>query len=162
MIPRSVRAAVWLGREVEVSMGRWAYYSPIVLGIVLVVLVNDALRAALEPWSATIRWLVVAGAAMVAGIQCQVLMVGAQGAFAQVLPVPFGRSIRGPGAVAAGWLLMLWFGLSAAAALLGHGGLRPAALLVGVLALATLAGAAVVYLWSLPTAVADFGEERSR
>jgi hypothetical protein len=142
-------------------MGRWAYYSPLFVGIMLVVLVNDALRTALPTLAAGWQWLIVAGAALAVGIQCQVLMVGVQGAFAQVLPVPRGRSIRGPGAVIGGWLLVLWVGLAGAAALLQYGGVGPAALVVGVAALAALLAAGLVYVWSLPAAMADFGSERN-
>ena len=139
-------------------MGRWTYYSPLVLGTLLVVAMNESLRATLTlpDWA---EWLIVAGVAAAVGIQCQILMIGAQGAFAQVLPVPFGKSIRGGAATLAGWLLIAWVVLSAVTVLLGFEAVTQAAVVVGILSLAALASMVVVYVWSLPAAVADFGTE---
>ena len=77
-----------------------------------------------------------------------------------MLPVPWGRSIRGGGAVLAGSLLLVWFALGLVCALLRAEGLGTAALVVGALALASLVGAVMVYVWHLPAAVRDFGPER--
>jgi hypothetical protein len=139
-------------------MGRWTYYSPLVLGILLVVAMNESLRATLTlpDWA---EWLIVAGVAAAVGIQCQILMIGAQGAFAQVLPVPFGKSVRGGAATLAGWLLIAWVVLSAVTVLLGFEAVTQAAVVVGIVSLAALASMVVVYVWSLPAAVADFGTE---
>lgn len=139
-------------------MGRWTYYSPLALGILLVLAMNESVRALLT-WPDWEEWLVVAGVALAAGIQCQVLMTGAQGAFAQVLPVPFGKSIRGSGAALAGWLLIAWVVLSAVTVLLGFEAVTQAAVVVGIASLTALAGAIVVYVWNLPAGVADFGTE---
>lgn len=142
-------------------MGRWTYYSPFAIGILLVLALNDTIRNAmtLPDWE---EWLIVAGVALAAGVQCQVLMIGAQGAFAQVLPVPWGKSIRGGAAVLAGWLLIAWFVLSAVTALLSVESITQAALIVGGLSLAALIGAGLTYVWSIPAAVADFGDEKRR
>jgi hypothetical protein len=142
-------------------MGRWTYYSPLVLGTLLVVAMNESLRAMLT-WSDWAEWLVVTGVAVAVGIQCQVLMIGAQGAFAQVLPVPFGKSIRGGAATLAGWLLIAWVILSAITVLLGFEAVTQAAVVVGIASLAALASMIVVYVWSLPAAVADFRDESHR
>jgi hypothetical protein len=141
-------------------MERWTYYSPLWLGALLVLALNDALRSALPVMAPWASWLIVAGVAVLAGVQCQVLMVGAQGAFAQVLPVPRGRSIRGGAAAAGGWLLMAWVLLSGVTVLLGCERVTEAAVIVGVLSLAVLGGAAVIYAWHIPAAMADFGDER--
>jgi hypothetical protein len=141
-------------------MERWAYYSPLWLGALLVLALNDALRAALPlmpPWAS---WLVVAGVAVLAGLQAQVLLVGAQGAFAQVLPVPRGRSIRGGAAAAGGWLLIAWVLLSGVTVLLGGEAVTEAAIVLGILSLVALGGAIVIYAWNIPAAIADFGSER--
>ena len=140
-------------------MGRWTYYSPLVLGALLVLALNESLRATLTlpDWQ---EWLVVAGFAVAAGVQCQVLMIGGQGAFAQVLPVPGGKSIRGGAAALGGWLLMGWGAFSAVTALLASEAVTQAAIVLGILSVAVLGSAIVVYLWSLPAAVADFGAER--
>ena len=143
-------------------MGRWTYYSPLVLGVLLVLVLNESLRAllTLPDW---LEWLVVAGAALAVGIQCQVLMIGAQGAFAQVLPVPIGKSIRGGAAILAGWLFIAWVFLSAVTVLLGIETVTQAAVAVGILSLGALGSAIVVYVWNLPAAIADFGaDERVR
>jgi hypothetical protein len=140
-------------------MGRWTYYSPLWLGALLVILMNDSLRAALPPMEPWAHWLVVAGVAVAAGLQSQVLMIGAQGAFAQVLPVPWGRSIRGRSAAAGGWLLIGWVALSLATVLLGYEEITQAALVLGGLSLAALGGAAVIYAWNVPAAIPDFGRE---
>jgi predicted membrane channel-forming protein YqfA (hemolysin III family) len=141
-------------------MERWTYYSPLWLGALLVLALNDALRSALPimaPWAS---WLIVAGAAVLAGLQSQVLMVGAQGAFAQVLPVPRGRSIRGGAAAAAGWLLIAWVLLSGVTVLLSCEAVTQAAVVLGVLSVVALAAAIVIYAWNIPAAVADFGSDR--
>ena len=141
-------------------MGRWAYYSPLWLGALLVLALNDALRASLPTMAPGAHWLIVVGVAVLAGLQSQVLMVGAQGAFAQVLPVPRGRSIRGGAAAGAGWLLMTWVVLSGVTVLLGYEAVTQAAVVLGVFSLAALGGALLIYAWNVPAAVADFGEER--
>lgn len=136
-------------------MGPWTYYSPLWLTALLVVALNDWIRGglALPDWQ---EWLAVAGVAVVCGVQAQLAMFGAQGVFAQVLPVPVGRSIRGGAAVLGGGLLLGWVLLSCAAVLLGYEEIGLPAQIVGGVALATLVAAAVVYVWALPTAVADF------
>lgn len=143
-------------------MGRWTYYSPVWLGALLVLALNEPVRAQLPLADARVQWLVVLGVALGFGWHCQVLMVGAQGAFAQVLPVPGGRSIRGRAALVAGWLLMTWYGLSLVTLLLAFEAVKTAAYVVGVVTLAALGGALVVYGWSLPAAVVDFREEGRR
>lgn len=142
-------------------MGRWTYYSPLWLGALLVLALNEAVRATttLPDWQ---EWLIVVGLAIVTGLQCQVLMIGAQGAFAQVLPVPWGKSIRGGGAALAGWLLMAWFVLSAVTGLLSFEQVTMAALVLGALSLAALAGALVIYVWNIPAALSDFGDRETR
>lgn len=137
-------------------MGRWTYYSPLWLGALLVVALNEPLRA-MFTLPDGLEWLIVAAVALGFGLQCQVLMIGAQGAFAQVLPVPFGKSIRGGAAVAAGWLLVAWFAFSGAAEFFHLQAVTPGAIVAGILSLATLGGALTIYFWNVPAAVADFG-----
>jgi len=136
-------------------MGPWSYYSPLGLAALVVLALNDSIRGAMvrPDWQ---EWLVVAGIALAAGVQAQLAMFAAQGVFAQVLPVPIGKSIRGGSAVLSGALLLGWVLLSCAAILLGYEEVGLPARILGVAALAALAGALVVYIWALPTAVADF------
>lgn len=143
-------------------MGAWSYYSPLWLGALLVLVLNESVQGALPVMSPAGEWTVLAGIAALVGLECQVLMIGAQGAFAQVLPVPVGRSIRGRGAVVAGGLLMTWVVLGGVTVLLGYERVTDAAVVVGVMAVAALAGAIVVYVWELPAAVADFGTRDRR
>ncbi len=143
----------------DTTMGRWTYYSPLWLGVLLMLALNEALRGFVPSWTPEAQWLLVAGVAVAVGVQFQVLMIGAQGAFAQVLPVPRGRSIRGGAAVLGGWLLIAWFVLSAVTCLLGHESVTTAATTLGAVSLAALGGAVAVYVWSLPAAVADFASQ---
>lgn len=142
-------------------MGRATYYSPLWLGALLVLALNEPLRVAMTLPDAT-EWLIVAAMAIAAGLQSQVLLVGVQGAFAQVLPVPWGRSIRGRSAALAGWLLIAWVWLSVVTVMLGFETVTQAALVVGVLSLAALAGALIVYIWNIPAALPDFGADERR
>lgn len=141
-------------------MNRWTYYSPLVFGALVVLALNEPLRASMQGWQGGLQWTLITIMAAVFGVQCQVLMVGAQGAFAQVLPVTGGRSIRGGGAVVAGWLLIAWFWLALVAALLLAERVNLAGLVVGGSALATLGGALIVYAWNVPAAVQDFSADR--
>jgi hypothetical protein len=86
------------------------------------------------------------------------MLIGVQGAFAQVLPVPAGRSIRGRGAVTGGLLIITCVALGAVAGLLQSEELARAALVVGVLSLAAGGAAAITYVWCWPIAVRDFGK----
>lgn len=138
-------------------MGAWAYYSPLMLGALLVVAMNEPLRESLPVMSEAAQWGWVSVVAVLVAIQSQVLMFGAQGVFAQVLPVPRGRSVRGRGAVLAGGLLIAWVGLSGVAVLLGVEEVSTGARVLGVSSVLALGGAVLVYVWELPTAVADFG-----
>lgn len=143
-------------------MGRGAYYSPLLLGILLVLLLNESVRDPVSTWSVSAQWLVVAAVAVGVGVACQVLMVGAQGAFAQVLPVPGGRSIRGRAAVVSGWLLIAAIVLSAVSAMLSYEEaaqneeLTTAAIVLGIVSLVALGGFLVIYVWSIPAAMPDF------
>ena len=142
-------------------MNVWTYYSPLLLGIALVLALNDAIRGAMSYQPAT-EWAIVIALALAVGIQCQLLMIGAQGVFAQVLPVPIGRSFRGPAAARAGWLLALWVGLSAAAALYGWENGTLVFRILGGLAIAALVLSAIIYIWNIPAAQDDFSEPRRR
>ena len=141
-------------------MGRWAYYSPFFIGGILAALLLSTYREFLPteaPWQ---FWGLLLLVACGAGLACQLLMLGAQGAFAQVLPATGGRSVRGSGAMLAGWLLMGGEVLAIVAALLAVEGVRVAAIVFGALALLTLLGAVTTYAWMWPTAVRDFADER--
>lgn len=140
-------------------MNRWTYYMPLMAGIVLVCLLNNIVRELLpvaQPW---LQWTVVAGVAIAAGLLGQAVLIGSQGVFAQVLPVPGGRSIRGGGAQAAGWLLLSGLLLLCATAVLWHEMIVVAAIGVGILATIGLIAAGLIYLWNLPAAIRDFAED---
>lgn len=142
-------------------MNAWTYYSPLWLGALLVLALNDTIRGSMT-YSDAKEWIIVAAYAISTGILCQGLLIGAQGAFAQVLPVPVGRSLRGGSAASAGWLLILAILLTGVTVLFAHEGAALAAKIAGALGLGALLGAAIIYTWNIPTAVADFGRERLR
>ena len=142
------------------AMGRWTYYSPLLLGTLLAALMCATYSELLPPMSTGLLVTVLIGGCVLAGVLCQFLMVAAQGMLAQVLPVPGGRSIRGRGAVAGGGLLLLWVATGAVAALLRAEGLGTAAVVLAIVSLASLIGAVLIYLWCWPTAVRDFADKR--
>lgn len=141
-------------------MSRFTYYSPVLYGVVLVLVFQRALMTAAETqlhaeemWQ---KYAALVLAALGAGVIAQLGLVAFQGAFAQVLPVPSGRSIRGTNAARAGWLAIGSLVLVCAWAVLWFQGVGFGAVLAGGGALASLAGAVIIYIWSLPAAVADF------
>ena len=141
-------------------MGRWTYYSPLIFGIALALVVRGPLAAALaEKWKLTAPWLIwtayIIGALFV-GLLAQTAMIGFQGAFAQVLPVPGGRSIRGESAVRAGWLLLGALTLWITALVLSAQQLFLPMLIVMGVAAAVLVVAVLIYIWNIPAAVRDF------
>lgn len=142
-------------------MGFWTYYSPLGVGFLLTLALHDTIRAHAPVLPAWAEWPFVIGVAVVVGLLCQLLMIGAQGVFAQVLPVPAGRSIRGRGAVVGGSLLVTCVALGAIAGLLRSEQLGAAALVIGLLSLASGAGAAITYVWCWPVAVRDFDRRAS-
>lgn len=143
-------------------MGRFTYYSPIFLGIAFALLSRDLYEMAIPPEPAWQHHLIVGMVAASVGLLLQVLLIGAQGAFAQVLPAPGGRSIRGSGAVGGGWLLLLACGLGIASGLLSWEGLSTVGTILATASAAALAGFAVVYVWCWPTAQRDFSTATPR
>jgi len=142
-------------------MGFWTYYSPLGLGFLLTLALHDTIRAhgpVLPGWA---EWPFLVGLGLGVGLVCQLLMIGAQGLFAQVLPVPVGRSIRGRAAVVGGGLIVAGVALAAVACLLYWEGLRAASLIVAALSGTAAGGAAITYIWSWPVAVRDFDRGRS-
>jgi hypothetical protein len=77
-----------------------------------------------------------------------------------VLPVPFGKSVRGRKCAAIGVLIVIAMASSLVTYLLGRVAVGAPALVCGGVSLACWLGAVGIYLWSLPTAVADFVEPR--
>ena len=84
--------------------------------------------------------------------------LGSALAFAQVLPVPVGRSIRGRAAKIGGCLIMGCVALAVVAVLLRLDELSSAALVVGLLSGVSGVAAVITYIWCWPTAVRDFDE----
>lgn len=140
-------------------MGRFSYYSPILIGFAIVLMMNPTVREHRPAMSDSMIWPYVIAVGLLAGLMCQVIMVGAQGAFAQVLPAPGGRSIRGSGAMWAGWLLLLAVLKALICLVLGFEELSRASWTFGIGATAALLAAAGTYAWSWPTAVRDFAED---
>lgn len=144
-------------------MNQFTYWSPLVFGTLLFALFASANLQDGPAWliassrGAQAAWISVG--ALLAGLHAQIVMFGCQGFFAQCLPVPIGKTIRGSGASAAGLLMLLYFVGALAWTLVGP-------VLEGLLfvvatgvPIALAAAAMTAYLWSLPTAVRDFGRE---
>jgi hypothetical protein len=156
-------------------MSRFTYYSPLWAGALLAALAVAALVDSppgplRSPFSGWPRIMDLAARCLAFGLLCQLVMLGCQGAFAQVLPVPGGRSIRGRGAVTAGGLLLAAI-VSAVAAyqiatteladlgpvLTGNAARSgPMAWVAAGIGAASLLGAAISYVWCLPAAIRDF------
>lgn len=134
-------------------MTRFAYYAPFLIGVVIGagVLLADGYENIPEP-----RVLFVAGQALLAGLVFQLVMLGLQGAFAQVLPVPSGRSIRGRGAVITGGLIILSVLAGVAARLIAVDEITPGTIVIGIASGVCFLCAVGVYIWCLPAAVRDF------
>lgn len=139
-------------------MGAVTYYSPFFIGIIFTFLRREVV---LDSWttaggSAETAWIWFTTIACRNAVFAQFLLIGAQGVLAQVLPVPIGRSIRGRTAAWIGAQIIITIACAIAAGLfhseerlwlywtfLGIGGV-------------TLAIAALLYIWNLPTAIRDF------
>ncbi len=136
------------------------YYTPLWLGtlVALALFSNSYPQLSHEPlwW----RLLLVLGGCPLVGVICQLCLIGAQGAWAQVLPVPVGRSIRGRGAVVAGSLLLATLALGLIGAYLWGEELRMAAMILMLSGAAALVGATLTYIWHLPAAQPDFRDAR--
>ncbi|MFN0135136.1 MAG: hypothetical protein ACKVS9_03365 [Phycisphaerae bacterium] len=140
-------------------MGRFSYYSPILIGFALVLMMNPTVREHRPAMSDPMIWPYIIAVGLLAGLVCQVIMIGAQGAFAQVLPAPGGRSIRGSGAMSGGWLLLLGVLMALVCLVLGFEELSRAAWTFGIGAAAAVVAAVGTYAWSWPTAQRDFAED---
>jgi len=140
-------------------MGRWTYYSPLVLGIALAALMYPSYRAFVPGWSLWAAVPLFVAACVFVGVQCQLVMIGAQGVFVQAWPVPGGRTIRGRGAVMGGACLLLGLAVEAAAGLLASEGLWAAATVLAGTSVASWTGVAIICAWCWPTAVCDFADE---
>ncbi len=146
-------------------MTRLHYYSPGLVGLLIGLILGyeTAAKAGLSPfWTYALVPLCVA---IDLGLSCQLGMIGFQGLFAGVLPVPIGKSLRGTMCRAIGFLILLGLltrtGLSLALsrfsvfALIHELGVS--GILAGVLVtLGCLLLALLLYLFSLPSAAADF------
>ena len=134
-------------------MGRMGYFSPGIIGA-LTGLVYTLFGVG--DYSALDRLVLGCFLVPLLFMVCQLLMVAAQGVFAHVLPVPFGKSLRGTKCLAIGLLIVVAIGSSMVTGLLSRVEVGPAAMIVGGLSLVCWLTAIGLYLWSLPTAVADF------
>lgn len=141
-------------------MNRWTYYSPIFLGAAFAVLAKDLYDDQLPLAGDWRYWTALSAVAVAFGLIGQAAMIGIQGAFAQVLPVPGGRSIRGRGAVVAGGLLLLSVGGSVVTGLLSWEALVLPVWVAGIVSTAALVAALITYAWCWPAAQHDFAGGR--
>lgn len=141
-------------------MGPLAYYAPLWLGTLLtaaLVAVSHSELAELAPLHRAL-WLLVYPVAT--GLWAQTAMIGAQGVFAQVLPAPGGRSIRGPSAVLAGAFTLVFVSALPAAVFLSVQGQHTPAFWAQCVSGGALVVAGISYFWAWPTADRDFASER--
>lgn len=140
-------------------MGRFTYYSPLLAGFALAGLMHDLIWSQVPfKVSEQMHWPIVLLVGLTWALEFQLLMIGAQGLFAQVLPVPGGRSIRGGLATAGGSLICLFFVASIVGQLLVGERAFSISLTLGVTALLSAIGAVVCYVWGWPTAQRDFAD----
>lgn len=134
-------------------MTRFGYYAPFWIGVAIGigVLMADGYENVPAP-----RGLFIAGEGLLSGLAFQLVMLGLQGTFAQVLPVPIGRSIRGRGAVITGGLLILSVLAGVAARLVAVDEVTFATIVIGIASGICFLCAIGVYIWCLPAAVRDF------
>lgn len=140
-------------------MSAFAYYSPLWVGAALAVAIFSAVYDTLAPSHRL--WVGLLGCPA-AGIACQLALIGFQGSFAQVLPVPGGKSIRGRGAMLCGALILLGMGFALAAFLVGYDGLAGVASVATILAGGSLAAALGAYFWCVPAAITDFASSEPK
>ncbi|MBU0638118.1 MAG: hypothetical protein KKB50_04575 [Planctomycetes bacterium] len=138
-------------------MGPWTYFAPFWLGTLVAAALYGSSYEQLPPLSKAGYVLAGGLGCPVLGVICQVVMVATQGAFAQVLPVPWGRTIRGGGAVFTGALLLVGVLLGVVAGLLWMEELFTATMVIGVIGVLAVAAAVLGYIWNIPAAVRDFG-----
>ncbi len=145
-------------------MSRWSYYSPFIVGLLLPLTLYDHIlesdRVIVLPEPA--RWAVLAGVCLACAIHAQLAMIACQGSFARVLPVPFGRSMRGREASLCGWFLLGYLTLACAALLVRGDEFTLIWRILLAAALACLLAAAIAYIWGWPAAVRDFDDRPAR
>jgi hypothetical protein len=138
----------------------WTYYAPLWLGTLITAAVMALGWNGLweRPGWQSALWLL--GVAPAVGLICQIEMLGAQGAFAQVLPVPGGRSVRGSGAVLSGALVLAAVNAGIVCAMFVFEGARTQATWTAIFSGAALLAAFAAYAWSLPAAARDFADDQ--
>lgn len=141
-------------------MSRWTYYAPLWLGTLLAAGLYAALRDQLPAWPLWMQYAAPLVGCPLVGLYAQLVLMGVQGAFAQVLPVPGGRSLRGSYAVMSGGFLLAALALAPVGALLLNERVRVAGMAVTAAAGVCLAAALAAYAWGLPAAVRDFSPRR--
>lgn len=141
-------------------MGPWVYFSPLLVGAALMLALLDTFRAKAPAMPGWMMYLYLPSLVIAAGIVAQLLLIGMQGVRAQVLPVPFGKSIRGSAAAWNGYLILGSALLGVIAFLLGSESVTTAAWIVAVFSIGMAIGAVLLYVWSLPAAMPDFRDEK--
>lgn len=140
-------------------MSRFTYYTPLWLGAALAALLLRSFLPPIDPGAPWRWWLSLLGGAVAAGLICQLGMLGAQGAFAQVWPVPGGRSIRGRTAVVGGSSVLASIALLVVAWFMNAEDSPGAGFSAQLLAISSgvaILIAGIAYFWGLPAAASDF------
>lgn len=134
-------------------MSQWGYYSPAILGALGAMIYAVFGRG---DYAQSDRAIIAAIAVPSAAIACQLLLFVAQGVFAGVLPVPRGRTLRGPKCVVIGLFILGAMALGAMAYLASRTSTGVLFLGCAIGGAACALAAITVYGWSLPTAKPDF------
>jgi len=152
-------------------MTKWQYWSPLLIGGVIGEI--RGLQLFKDIGGNPLIWMGVLPllTALIGAVQFQLIMFAAQAFFAAVLPVPFGKTIRGTKCRVIGFLMLfgplitLLFMLSGAFVYMGSQRHTLATFwqiwFLGWAAVSALCypAALLIYLYSLPTAEPDFQTE---
>ncbi len=142
-------------------MGPWTYYSPLWLAtIVAFAVFANSPQLDWLPADGLFYWTFGVVGSVLVGVLCQLGMFALQGAAAQVMPVPFGRSIRGRGAKVTGFLWIFALAATLAVGLVASDADSAVPVLVfGVAAVALAVSGVVSYIWCASGAIPDFGAD---
>ncbi len=87
-------------------MGPWTYYSPLWLGALVSAGVDFTVLRRISEGPIWPFLIIIPIRSVAIGLGLQLMLIGVQGLFARVLPVPVGRSLRGGVAQVVGGLVL--------------------------------------------------------
>ena len=132
-------------------MGPWTYYAPLWLGT----LVSAGVYISASEGPIGLVVIVSLLRAVLTGLSLQLVMIGLQGLFARVVPVPVGRSLRGGIAQVVGGLILVGEVIGLLAVLHIVSNMVSPVIVYGASSVC-MTMALAVYLLNLPAAARDF------